>query len=150
VESYREGGRVRYRTIACLLMVIQHLLEPKSKLATYEGQSRYLKLPHIGYNHLYRALDVVAEDKETLEQAIFKRGRSLFNMQVNVVFYDVTTFYFESTSADSPKDFGFSKDGKFKEVQVVLGLITDCDGRPVGYELFPGNTFDGKTLLKAN
>ncbi len=134
---------------ACLLMVIQHLLEPKSKLATYEGQSRYLKLPHIGYNHLYRALDVVAEDKETLEQAIFERERSLFNMQVDVVFYDVTTFYFESTSADSLKDFGFSKDGKFKEVQVVLGLITDCEGRPVGYELFPGNTFDGKTLLEA-
>ena len=67
-----------------------------------------------------------------------------------MVFYDVTTSCFESTSADSPEDFGFSKDGKFKKVQVVLGLITDCDGRPVGYELFPGNTFDGKTLLKAN
>jgi len=134
---------------ACLLMVIQHLLEPKSKLATFKGQSRYLNLSHVGYNHLYRALDVIAEKKETLEQALFERERSLFNMQVDVVFYDVTTFYFESVKADSLKDFGFSKDGKFKEVQVVLGLITDCEGRPVGYELFPGDTFEGKTLLKA-
>jgi len=134
---------------ACLLMVIQHLLEPKSKLATLKGQGRYLNLPQVGYNHLYRALDIIAEKKETLEQALFERGRSLFNMQVDVVFYDVTTFYFESVKANSLKDFGFSKDGKFKEVQVVLGLITDCEGRPIGYELFPGDTFDGKTLLKA-
>lgn len=104
-----------------------------------------MNLSHVGYNHLYRALDVIAEKKETLEQALFERERSLFNMQVDVVFYDVTTFYCESTSADSLKDFGFSKDGKFKEVQVVLGLITDCEGRPVGYELFPGDTFDGKS-----
>lgn len=60
---------------ACLLMVIQHLLEPKSKLATFKGQSRYLNLSHVGYNHLYRALDVIAEKKETLEQALFERGR---------------------------------------------------------------------------
>lgn len=70
-------------------------------------------------------------------------------MQVDVVFYDVTTFSFESVKADSLRDFGFSKDGKFKEVQVVLGLLIDCEGRPVGYELFPGNTFDGKTLEAA-
>ena len=53
---------------------------------------------------------------------------------------------FESVKADSLRDFGFSKDGKFNEVQVVLGLLIDCADRPVGYELFPGNTFDGKTL----
>lgn len=70
-------------------------------------------------------------------------------LSVNPPLFSCSASYFESTSADSPKDFGFNKDGKFKEVQVVLGLITDCDGRPVGYELFPSNTFDGKTLLEA-
>jgi transposase len=67
-------------------------------------------------------------------------------MQVDVVFYEVTTFSFESAKADTLREFGFSKDGKFNEVQVVLGLLVDCEGRPIGYELFPGNTFDGKTL----
>jgi len=77
---------------------------------------------------------------------IFHKNRSLFNMQVDVVFYDVTTFSFESVRADSLRDFGFSKSGKFNEVQVVMGLLLDCEGRPVGYELFPGDTFDGSTL----
>jgi transposase len=67
-------------------------------------------------------------------------------MQIDIVFYDVTTFHFESVQQDDLRDFGFSKNAKFNEVQVVLGLLVDCEGRPVGYELFPGNTFEGKTL----
>jgi len=67
-------------------------------------------------------------------------------MRIDIVFYDVTTFSFSSCLADSLKDYGFSKEGKPGKVQVVMGLLIDLYGRPVGYELFPGNTFDGKTL----
>ena len=66
-----------------------------------------------------------------------------------VVFYDVTTIHFESVIADELRDFGFSKNCKFNEVQVVMGMIIDSDGLPVGYELFKGNTFDGKTMVAA-
>jgi len=66
-----------------------------------------------------------------------------------VVFYDVTTFAFESVIADELRNFSFSKDCKFKEVQVVMGLLIDINGMPIGYELFPGNTFDGKTMVKS-
>ncbi len=69
-------------------------------------------------------------------------------MQVDIVFYDVTTFHFESQLQDDLRDFGFSKAHKFNEVQILLGLLIDCEGRPIGYELYPGNTFDSKKLLK--
>ena len=69
-------------------------------------------------------------------------------MQIDIVFYDVTTFHFESQIPDNLRDFGFSKAGKFNEVQKVLGMLIDCEGRPVGYEFYPGNTFDSKILLK--
>jgi len=128
------------------LMAIQHLLEPKSKLSTYTHQNRYLGLPEIELQHLYRSLDLLSESKEGLEEKLFFKNRNLFNMQVDVVFYDVTTFSFESVRKDSLRDFGFSKDAKFKEVQVVMGLLIDREGRPIGYDLFPGNTFEGKTL----
>lgn len=127
-------------------MVIQHLLDAKSKLATYSQQNRYIRLPEIKLQHLYRSLDLLAESKEILEEEIFYQNRNLFNIQVDVVFYDVTTFAFESVRKDSLRDFGFSKDAKFKEVQVVMGLLIDREGRPIGYELFSGNTFEGKTL----
>jgi len=131
---------------ASFLMVIQHLLDAKSKLSTYSHQKRYIGLKEIKLQHLYRSLDLLSESKEILEEEIFYQNRNLFNMQVDVVFYDVTTFAFESVRKDSLRDFGFSKDAKFKEVQVVMGLLIDREGRPIGYELFSGNTFEGKTL----
>ncbi len=133
----------------CFRMVIQHLLDPKSKLATYEEQDRYANLPTVSLQHFYRSLDVLAQEKEKIEQKLFNRNVTLFNMNVDVVFYDVTTFSFESVKEDSLRDFGYSKSGKFKEVQVVLGLLIDCEGRPVGYELFRGNTFDSRTMITA-
>lgn len=134
---------------ASFLMVVQHLLQPRSKLATYTHQDHFVNMPKVTLNQLYRSLDLLSEYKEQLEEALFQANRNLFNMQIDMVFYDVTTFSFESVRADSLRDFGFSKNGKFKEVQVVMGLLIDCEGRPIGYELFPGNTFDGKTLDKA-
>lgn len=134
---------------ASFLMVVQHLMQPRSKLATYNHQGHFVNLPKVTLNQLYRSLDLLSEYKEQLEEALFQANRTLFNMQIDMVFYDVTTFSFESVRADSLRDFGFSKNGKFKEVQVVMGLMIDCGGRPIGYELFPGNTFDGKTLDRA-
>lgn len=143
----KESGKIQFNlNDACFLMAVQHLLEPRSKLGTYNHQNRYVNLPAVELHHLYRSLDILCDHKEELEEDMFHKNRHLFNMQVDVVFYDVTTFSFESVHADSLRDFGFSKDGKFKEVQVVLGLLIDCEGRPVGYELFPGHTFDGKTI----
>ena len=131
------------------LMVANHLLAPKSKLATYAGQDRYTNLSPVELNELYRSLDILAKHKERLEEEMYLVNRNLFNMEVDIVFYDVTTFSFSSVRADTLKDFGFSKDSKPEKVQVVLGLLIDCHGRPIGYELFPGNTFDGKTLETA-
>ena len=131
------------------LMVANHLLAPKSKLAIYVSQDKYTNLPQVGLNELYRSLDILSKHKEHLEEEMYLVNRNLFNMEVDVVFYDVTTFSFSSVRADTLKDFGFSKDSKPGKVQVVLGLLIDCHGRPIGYELFPGNTFDGKTLETA-
>jgi len=131
------------------LMAIGHLLDPKSKRGTHARQERYLHLTECKLHHLYRSLDILERSKEMLETKLFNLNRSLFNMKVDVVFFDVTTFHFESVRSDSLRDFGFSKNGKFNEVQVVLGMLIDQTGRPVGYELFPGHTFDGNTLEKA-
>jgi len=127
-------------------MVVEHLLRPDSKLGTYGRQKRYLNLPYSDLNHLYRTLDILSEHKEEIEDYLFNREKSLFNMNVDVVFYDVTTFRFESVKKDTLRDFGFSKENRVNEVQVVLGLLIDMNGRPIGYELFLGNTFEGKTL----
>jgi transposase len=131
------------------LMAISHLLSPCSKLAIYNRQQRYCRLGSVNLNDIYRSLDILADSKEEIEKEIFDTNRNLFNMSVDIVFYDVTTFSFSSVISDDLKDYGFSKKGKPGKVQVVMGLLIDSYGRPVGYEIFPGNTFDGKTLPSA-
>ena len=130
-------------------MVIDRLLRPQSKLATFNKQGRYIGIKDVSLHHLYRSLDILADNKKQIEKHLFDRSRSLFNSKIDVVFYDVTTFHFESVRSDQLREFGFSKCGKFNEVQVVMGLLIDTEGHPIGFDLFAGNTFDGKTLISS-
>ncbi|MEW6558428.1 MAG: IS1634 family transposase [Elusimicrobiota bacterium] len=131
------------------LMLVDRLLEPKSKLKTYEEQAKYFGVEEIELQHLYRALDFLADHKEEIEQHIFDKNRDLFNMSVDVVLYDVTTLHFESVHSDILRAFGYSKDCKFNEVQIMLSLIVDLEGRPVGFDIYAGNKFEGHTLEDA-
>jgi transposase len=132
---------------AVLYMTARHMMLSDSKLGMYETREQFLGFETIGINHLYRALDILSENKEKIEEHLFRKRYNLFNNQIDVVFYDVTSIYFESQSEDVLRKYGFNKDGKIGCVQIVLGLLIDSEGFPIGYEIFPGNTFDGKTLI---
>jgi hypothetical protein len=128
--EYQKSARMEYSLPETVfLMAVQHLLEPRSKLSTYLHQNRYFHMKDIPLHHLYRALDVLSERKDNIERELFEYNYVRINKKVDVVFYDVTTFAFESVIADELKDFGFSKACKFNEVQVVMGMIIDADGR---------------------
>jgi transposase len=131
------------------LMVLDRLASPGSKLRSYEKQDRYWNIEENELQHLYRAMDILAGSKEEIEKHLFEMNKSLFNMKIDVVFYDVTTLYFESVSEDVLREFGFSKDCKVNEVQIILGLIVDLEGMPIGYDIFPGGTFEGHTVKEA-
>ena len=66
---------------------------------------------------------------------------------MDVAIFDVTTLFFESVNEDELRGFGFSKDCKFKETLVALALVTTTDGLPITYRLFPGNIYEGHTLI---
>ena len=130
-------------------MVVDRLLKPKSKLALVENKEEYFHInDDLHINHLYRSLDILSKNKIAIEEALFNQNKNLFNISTDIVFYDVTTFYYESKNENDLKKFGYSKDGKFGDVQVVMGLLIDKNGLPIGYELFSGNTFDSKTMVK--
>jgi len=130
-------------------MVVDRLLKPKSKLALVENREDYFHInDELHINHIYRSLDILAENKINIEESLFTQNKSLYNISTDIVFYDVTTFYYESKNENDLKKFGYSKDGKFGDVQVVMGLLIDKNGLPIGYELFSGNTFDSKTMVR--
>lgn len=131
---------------AVFLMLLDRLREPKSKLGSFNEQDNYYGIKENELHHLYRALDILSEGKDEIEIYIFEKNKTVFDMRVDVCLYDVTTLFFESVRKDELKGFGFSKECKINEVQIVLGLLVDLDGRPIGFEIFPGNKYEGHTV----
>ena len=128
-------------------LVFQRLLTPSSKKSAYDHREDYVDFRNdLILEDYYRVLDIIYDEKEKLEKHLNSTLKKKFNRELNVVLYDVTTYYFESVKKDEIKGFGFSKDNKVNQVQVVMGLLIDNNGIPVGYELYPGNTSEFSTL----
>jgi len=134
---------------AVKLMISNRLINPLSKLAIDKWKEKIYgeNFDKVELQHLYRSLDILAEHKDMVEKSFFEKTRSLFKSPVSIVFYDLTTIYFESQQADALKKYGYSKDNKTDCVQVVIGLVINQDGLPISYHLFPGNTYEGKTVV---
>ena len=101
----------------------------------------------IDLDRIYRMMDALVVQKERVQKKVFLATEQLCFGKVDIVLFDVTTLYFESTEEDELRAFGYSKDQKFHSTQVVLALATAPNGLPIGYHLFPGNTADVSTLL---
>lgn len=130
---------------AIKLMLIDRFCRPASKLATYNNKMKYQDFEQVDLQHMYRSLDYLADNMELFKNHICHKqaARGVHD----IVFFDVTTLYFESQKADLLREFGYSKDCKFNEVQIVLCLVVDSAGKPLTYEIFPGNTSEGQTIL---
>ena len=128
-------------------LIIAHILEPSSKRQNLLNLEQYFGIKH-NLSLLYRHLSKFDEKlKVVIEQEVVEIAKEHFNFDFSFVLYDVTTLYFESFKNDEFRVPGFSKDNKHNQPQVVIGLMVTKDGFPVHYEIFKGNTFEGKTFL---
>lgn len=137
-------------------LVISRLSSPGSKLKTARYLKQYLNKDH-SINSVYRFLDNLCyregkhakkpDIKSQVEQATFEYTRKVSGGQVSIVFYDMTTLYFEASDEDDLRITGFSKDGRHTHPQIYLGLLVATGGNPIGDEIFEGNTFEGHTLI---
>lgn len=145
-------SRIQYNLYdAVLLMLLERLQYPCSKLKNHEHQHEYLNLPTVELHHLYRSLDILAKYNERIQQQIYQTGRDLFSSSLDVVFFDVTTFYFDSDVENEGelRQMGYGKDGKIGRTQILFCMLIDKDKNPVGYKIFKGNTYEGDTFKHA-
>lgn len=127
-------------------IVIARLAYPTSKLKTADYLYRYQGV-QIEEDVIYRFLDKLNKNyKDTVEKVAFEYTKKTLK-NIAIVFYDMTTLYFESEDEDDLRKIGFSKDGKFQNPQIMLGLLVGENGYPIGYDIFKGNTFEGHTLM---
>lgn len=136
---------------AIFLMLLERLQDPCSKRSNFFNQQEYVNLPEVSLHHLYRSLDKLSANNLLIQQQIYQTGRDLFNQKLDIVFYDVTTFYFESEveKEGELRQMGFGKDGKIGDTQILFCMMIDRDKNPIGYRIFKGDTYEGHTFEKA-
>ncbi len=128
-------------------LVLCRLVYPGSKLKTADYFKQHLNTDVSVYS-IYRFLDELnSELKPTIEQIMFDYTRKLLKNNIGVVFYDMTTLYFEASEEDDFRIPGFNKDGKHQQPQIMIGLLVSNHGYPIGYQMFEGNTSETKTLI---
>jgi len=128
-------------------LVLSRLIYPVSKLKTSDYLGKYHDLSY-PVQQIYRYMDKLhSTQKELVQQISYEHTRKILGGEIAVVFYDVTTLYFEIDQEDDLRKTGFSKEGKHQNPQIVLGLLVSKNGYPLAYDIFEGNKFEGHTML---
>ncbi|WP_375583274.1 IS1634 family transposase [Cyclobacterium xiamenense] len=141
--GFPQGGSLDYFKN----LVLCRLVYPGSKLKTVEYFKKHLKVDVSVYS-IYRFLDQVDQSlKPIIEKTTFNYTKKLLDGRIGVVFYDMTTLYFEASEPDDYRIPGFNKDGKHQHPQIMIGLLVSNNGYPIGYQIFEGNTSETKTLI---
>ena len=142
--------RVAYER-ALLAMTANRLCEPESKLGVWDRWLSKIYLPTCGglkLKHMYEAMDLLHDHKEQVEKNVFFQTANLFNLEVDLIFYDTTTASFSVDQEDDDlRKFGLNKEGIWTP-QVVVALAVTREGIPVKCWVFPGNTTDVNTVKK--
>lgn len=128
-------------------LVLARLAFPLSKLKTIDYLYRFQGVI-LDIDAVYRFLDKLNNQlKNQVEQIAFRHTLNILQGNISIVFYDMTTLYFEASDEDDLRKTGFSKDGKHQNPQIFLGLLVGLGGYAIGYDIFEGNIYEGHTLI---
>lgn len=130
-------------------LVVSRVVMPGSKLRTVEYLNRHAKID-IGVHAIYKYLNKLTDTIiDKAQEITFNYTSHTLDGQIGLVFYDMTTLYFEAEREDDLRKIGYSKDGKHQRPQIMIGLLVSSNGYPIAYQIFEGNTAETKTLLPA-
>lgn len=146
-DSLLPHARLRSSNQALFQMVMCRLANPDSKRRSIRMLEQDFGI-ELALEKVYRMMDQLDDQViNKMQKLVCEHTQTLLGQPVSILFFDCTTLYFESFEPDELKQNGFSKDCKFNQPQVLLALMVTQEGLPVGYEVFPGSTFEGHTLI---
>ncbi len=158
IRSHLHGSRHKFDVLGNLkVLLANRLLDPCSKLHILDWYKGVfvpgVDREEVTYEHLLRAMDFLVRNKESLEAGFAQKLMTLFDQEVDLVFYDVTSTYFEIDRPDDAsgerstlRQWGYSRDTRPDLPQVVVGLVMTRDGIPLCHHVWKGNTVDAKTV----
>ncbi|MBK7097931.1 MAG: IS1634 family transposase [Sphingobacteriales bacterium] len=127
-------------------LVILRMVEPSSKLRSISLLDEYFGIKHRRQSY-YQSAPQWLSLKAKTEAIALAFAHKYYSFNFDLLFYDVTTLYFESFEEDKLRKNGFSKDNKFQQPQILVALMVSKEGFPIAYEVFAGNTFEGHTIV---
>lgn len=127
-------------------LVVIRVVEPASKLRSIELLETYFGIKHRRQNY-YQSAPQWLTLKRKIERIVVDFAMKEYAFNFDLLFYDVTTLYFETFEEDELRKNGFSKDNKSQQPQILVGLMVTREGFPIAYSIFSGNTFEGHTIL---
>jgi len=145
-EVYRRLGFAKLESDLLRHFAMMRVLEPASKAKSILLLKKYFDVDY-KKTSVFRELAKLIDLKEEIQRIAIAYARENLHFDFSLVFYDVTTLYFETHAEDDFRRNGFSKDNKISQPQVLVGLVVNETGFPIYYDLFQGNTFEGKTIL---
>lgn len=127
-------------------LVTIRIFEPASKLRSLFLLNQYFGVHHNRKTY-YKIAPKCIDLKETIEQKVVDFAKANYAFSYDLLFYDVTTLYFETFQEDELRKNGFSKDNKSQQPQILIALMVSKEGFPIAFEIFAGNTFEGHTII---
>ena len=126
-------------------LVYGRIIEPSSKLSTYEFSKTLLEQPSFQLHDIYRALEILSKESDFIQSELYKNSSKYCERNNRVLYYDCTNFFFEIEQDDDFRKYGVSKEHRPNPI-VQMGLFMDGDGIPLSFEMNPGNTNENTTL----
>jgi hypothetical protein len=139
-------GLDKIKSRLLLDLVVLRMIEPASKLRSIELLSEYFGIRHRRQNY-YQSAPQWLSLKSKAEKNALTFARKHYGFDFDLLFYDVTTLYFETFEEDELRKNGFSKDSKSQQPQILVALMVTKEGFPIAYEVFTGDTFEGHTII---
>lgn len=127
-------------------LVVMRMFEPASKLRSVELIEQYFGIKHRRQSY-YDFAPQWLSLKSKVENITLAFAKRFYAFEFDLLFYDVTTLYFESFEEDELRKQGFSKDNKSQQPQIIVALMVNREGFPITYEVFAGSTFEGHTIV---
>lgn len=126
-------------------LIYTRILEPCSKLSSLESAKKLIEQPNFELQHIYRALEVIAEQTDFIESEVYRNSLNLVERNTKILYYDCTNYFFETEQAEGIKQYGVSKEHRPSPI-VQMGLFMDGNGFPLAFCINPGNTNEQTTL----
>lgn len=144
-NNHSRGLNIEYNVNSIMkLLIFSRILAPSSKKKAFENKDWFFEGFDFALNDIYRCLTFASGKKEGLKLHLHRKIKEQYGRDAELVYYDVTNYYFEIDKPDNLRRKGVSKEHRPDPI-VQMGLFMDTMGIPVSYKLFPGNTNDCST-----